>query len=79
MHVLYPEVKPYWRQQLKVSDQHELYVDQAGNPQGVPILFIHGGPGQAVTPALDGFMIRRSIGSSPSTSEAVAARRLTVP
>ena len=45
MHVLYPEVKPYWRQQLKVSDQHELYVDQAGNPHGVPILFIHGGPG----------------------------------
>ena len=45
MYVLYPEVKPYWRQQLKVSDQHELYVDQAGNPHGVPILFIHGGPG----------------------------------
>ena len=29
MHVLYPEIKPYKRHQLKVSDQHELYVDQA--------------------------------------------------
>lgn len=77
MHVLYPEIKPYKRHQLKVSDQHELYVDQAGNPHGVPILFIHGGPGRAATPALGGFMIRRFIGSSLSISEAAVARRLT--
>lgn len=47
MHVLYPEIKPYKRHQLKVSGQHELYVDEAGNPQGLPVLFVHGGPGAA--------------------------------
>jgi proline iminopeptidase len=45
MYVLYPEIKPYKRHQLKVSDLHEIYVDEAGNPDGVPILFVHGGPG----------------------------------
>lgn len=47
MLVLYPELKPYYRHQLRVSDIHELYLDQAGNPDGIPILFIHGGPGSA--------------------------------
>ena len=47
MHVLYPEIKPYKRHQLPVSDLHELYVDEAGNPDGVPVLFVHGGPGAA--------------------------------
>ncbi len=47
MHVLYPEIKPYKRHQLQVSGQHELYVDEAGNPQGLPVLFVHGGPGAA--------------------------------
>lgn len=47
MHVLFPELKPYKRHQLKVSDLHELYLDEAGNPDGIPILFVHGGPGGA--------------------------------
>lgn len=47
MHVLYPEIKPYKRHQLKVSDRHEIYVDEAGNAQGLPVLFVHGGPGAA--------------------------------
>ncbi len=47
MHVLFPEIKPYKRHQLKVSDMHELYVDEAGNAQGIPVLFVHGGPGAA--------------------------------
>ncbi|MDA1371267.1 MAG: prolyl aminopeptidase [Proteobacteria bacterium] len=45
MHVLFPEIKPYKRQLLKVSEIHELYVDEAGNPDGIPVLFVHGGPG----------------------------------
>ncbi len=45
--VLYPELKPYQRHQLKVSAPHELYVDEAGNPDGIPLLFVHGGPGAA--------------------------------
>ncbi|MCB1670396.1 MAG: prolyl aminopeptidase [Gammaproteobacteria bacterium] len=47
MLVLYPELKPYSRHQLRVSDLHELYVDEAGNPDGIPVLFVHGGPGSA--------------------------------
>jgi proline iminopeptidase len=45
MLVLYPEIKPYKRHQLKVSAPHELYLDEAGNPDGIPVLFVHGGPG----------------------------------
>ncbi|MCG8413789.1 MAG: prolyl aminopeptidase [Pseudomonadales bacterium] len=47
MFVLFPEIKPYKRHQLKVSEHHELYLDEAGNPDGLPVLFIHGGPGAA--------------------------------
>ncbi|MCH8175029.1 MAG: prolyl aminopeptidase [Proteobacteria bacterium] len=45
MLVLYPELKPYRRHSLRVSELHELYVDEAGNPDGIPVLFVHGGPG----------------------------------
>lgn len=47
MLVLYPELKPYLRHQLQVSNLHELYLDEAGNPDGIPVLFLHGGPGSA--------------------------------
>ena len=45
MLVLNPELKPYQRHSLKVSELHELYIDEAGNPDGIPVLFVHGGPG----------------------------------
>lgn len=45
MLVLYPELKPYQRHSLKVSELHELYIDEAGNPDGIPVFFVHGGPG----------------------------------
>lgn len=47
MQILYPEIKPYKRHQFKVSALHELYVDEAGNSDGIPVLFVHGGPGAA--------------------------------
>lgn len=47
MQILYPELKPYKRHQVTVSGNHELYVDEAGNIDGIPILFVHGGPGGA--------------------------------
>ncbi len=47
MLVLFPEIKPYSRRRLKVSGGHELYLDEAGNPDGIPLLFVHGGPGAA--------------------------------
>ena len=42
---LYPELKPYARHRIKVSDVHELYVDESGNKEGIPVLFVHPGPG----------------------------------
>ena len=42
---LYPEIKPYARHQLKVDDVHELYMDESGTPDGIPVVFVHGGPG----------------------------------
>lgn len=45
MLTLYPEIKPYARHQLAVDHPHELYVDESGTPDGLPVLFVHGGPG----------------------------------
>lgn len=42
---LYPEVEPYETGTLSVDDIHTLYWEQTGNPTGVPVVFIHGGPG----------------------------------
>src|SRR5690606_24327723 len=45
MLMFYPEIKPYARHQIAVDAPHELYVDESGNPDGIPVLFVHGGPG----------------------------------
>ncbi len=41
----YPPIEPYRTQRLKVSGLHEIYVEESGNPQGKPVVFVHGGPG----------------------------------
>ena len=45
MLTLYPEVKPYNKFRLQVSERHEIYVEECGNPHGIPVLVVHGGPG----------------------------------
>lgn len=45
MLTLYPEIKPYAKHRLTVEEPHELYVEESGNPEGIPVLFVHGGPG----------------------------------
>lgn len=45
MRTLYPPIEPFWTARLKVDDVHEIHVEQAGNPDGQPVVFIHGGPG----------------------------------
>jgi proline iminopeptidase len=45
LHTLYPPIEPYASDYLRVSDVHELYYEQCGNPKGKPALFVHGGPG----------------------------------
>jgi len=47
---LYPPIAPYKSERLKVSDLHELYLEQSGNPNGQPVLFLHGGPGGGCSP-----------------------------
>ena len=42
---LFPKINPYKKQFLKVDNNHELYIEQVGNPDGIPIIFLHGGPG----------------------------------
>lgn len=48
---LFPEIDAYRTGRLKVSDIHEIYFEEAGNPQGQPIVFIHGGPGGGIEPS----------------------------
>ena len=45
MLTLYPPLKPYQRHSLAVDHIHTLYFDESGNPAGVPVIFLHGGPG----------------------------------
>jgi len=42
---LYPKISTYKQERLAVSYGHELYVEQAGNPDGLPVVYLHGGPG----------------------------------
>lgn len=42
---LYPAIKPNQTFHLPVSDVHEIYVETCGNPEGLPVVFVHGGPG----------------------------------
>ena len=50
MRDLYPEIQPYNTLQLAVDDVHTLHVEEVGNPDGVPALFLHGGPGAGCEP-----------------------------
>lgn len=42
---LFPEIEPNRAFHFRVSDLHEIYVEEVGNPKGQPVLFLHGGPG----------------------------------
>lgn len=44
---LYPSIEPFSTQWLETADGHEVYVEQVGNPSGVPVMFLHGGPGSS--------------------------------
>ncbi len=46
---LYPPITPYFSDMLPVSDGHVLYYELSGNPEGKPVIFLHGGPGGATS------------------------------
>lgn len=45
MRSLYPEIGATWRDTLTVDPLHRIYLEETGNRQGIPVLFLHGGPG----------------------------------
>ncbi len=47
---LFPEIKPYNNGLLPLDDIHTMYWEQSGNPNGLPVLFLHGGPGAGSSP-----------------------------
>ncbi len=47
---LYPAIEPYKWGQLEVGDGHSLYWELCGNPDGKPVVFLHGGPGSGASP-----------------------------
>jgi proline iminopeptidase len=47
---LYPSIEPYRTGRLPVDDLHTIYWEECGNPTGVPVLFLHGGPGAGCSP-----------------------------
>jgi hypothetical protein len=48
---LFPEISPYASGMLGVDGRHTVYWEQSGNPQGMPVVFLHGGPGAGSTSA----------------------------
>ncbi len=55
MRTLYPEIEPYQthefdREMLSDGRRHRLYVEECGNPDGIPVIFLHGGPGSGCRP-----------------------------
>lgn len=55
MRELLPEIGPNWQQWLPVGDGHELYVEEVGNPDGLPVVVLHGGPGAGCNEAMRRF------------------------
>ncbi|MCB2222088.1 MAG: prolyl aminopeptidase [Bacteroidetes bacterium] len=52
---LWPAISPYNVEYLKVSDIHELYLEEVGNPNGKPVIMLHGGPGGGCSPMMRQF------------------------
>ena len=51
MRVLYPPVEPYATHRVDVRDGHRLFVEEVGRPDGIPAVYLHGGPGGGLTPS----------------------------
>ena len=49
---LYPEIEPFASGWMSTDGPHEIYYEESGNPQGLPVLVLHGGPGGSVNPGM---------------------------
>ncbi|MFT4108354.1 prolyl aminopeptidase [Propionicimonas sp.] len=81
--ILYPPIEPYLDGMLAVGDGQQVYWEECGNPDGKPVVFVHGGPGGGCTPSYRRYFDprryrivlfdQRGCGrSTPHASEAVA-------
>ncbi len=50
MKSLYPQIEPFQTFFLETGSQHKVYVEQSGNPEGIPVVFLHGGPCSGTKP-----------------------------
>jgi len=48
--VLYPEIEPRASGMLRLNSLHSMYWEESGRPEGIPVVFLHGGPGAGSTP-----------------------------
>jgi proline iminopeptidase len=49
---LYPPIDPFDQRVIDMGDGHRVYVEQCGNPHGIPVVVLHGGPGGGCSPAM---------------------------
>ena len=49
---LYPHREPFMTETMEMTDGHRLYVEQSGNPHGIPVVVLHGGPGGGCSPSM---------------------------
>ena len=49
---LYPAIDPYHQRMLDTGDGHSIYVEECGNPSGIPVIVLHGGPGGGCSPTM---------------------------
>ena len=52
VHYLYPPINPFDQRMMEMPGGHTIYVEQCGNPDGVPVVVLHGGPGGGCSPAM---------------------------
>lgn len=52
MRTLYPAIEPFDAGQLRVDERHVVYYEQCGNPDGKPVVMLHGGPGAGCSPKM---------------------------
>ncbi len=49
---LHPPIEPFDQRMLDVGQGHKIYMEQCGNPKGIPVVVFHGGPGGGCSPAM---------------------------
>ena len=52
---LFPEIEPFRKGFLDSGDGHKVYYEECGNPNGIPVLVVHGGPGGGCSPTMRRF------------------------